>query len=123
MRFLVVDDSTTMRRILVNSLKSLGHNDIVEAGDGREALTKCDGTVTLVLTDWNMPNMSGLEFVRALRTNPATQGLPVIMVTTSSATEDIKSAVEAGIQDYILKPFTPEALRDKIARVLGAAAA
>ena len=122
MRFLVVDDSTTMRRILVNSLKSLGHNDIVEAGDGREALTKCDG-VAMILTDWNMPNMSGLEFVKALRANPATAALPVVMVTTRSGTDDITTAVSAGIQDYILKPFTPDALRDKIARVLGAGAA
>ncbi len=122
MRFLVVDDSTTMRRIVINSLKTLGHSDIVEAADGRDALGKLDG-VGLILTDWNMPNLSGLDFVRALRGNPGTAGIPVIMVTTRSAADDIKAAIEAGIQDYILKPFTPEALKDKMAKVLSGAPA
>ena len=72
MKCLVVDDSATMRRIVVNSLKTIGYSDVVEAGDGKEALAKCDGTVEMVITDWNMPNMGGLELVKALRANPQT---------------------------------------------------
>jgi two-component system chemotaxis response regulator CheY len=123
MRCLVVDDSATMRRIVINTLKSLGYADIVEAGDGQEALAKCDASVGLVITDWNMPVMGGLELVKALRASAATASLPVLMVTTRGAKEDILLAVEAGVNNYILKPFDGPTLKDKIDGVLAAARA
>lgn len=118
MKSLVVDDSATMRRIVVNALKTIGWNDIVEAGDGAEALSKCDGSVELVITDWNMPVMGGLELVQQLRANPDTAKLPILMVTTRSVKEDILQAVQAGVTGYILKPFTPQSLKEKIDQVV-----
>ncbi len=121
MKCLVVDDSATMRRIVINALKSIGYGNVVEAGDGREALEHCDPSIDLVVTDWNMPVMGGLEFVRHLRARPATAKLPIIMVTTRSVKEDILQAVEAGVSSYILKPFTPQALKEKIDHVVSLA--
>jgi two-component system, chemotaxis family, chemotaxis protein CheY len=120
MKFLVVDDSATMRRIVVNSLQRIGFSETVEAGDGQEALTRFDASVGFVITDWNMPNMSGIEFARALRARPAGAGVPIMMVTTRSVREDILAAVEAGVNNYIVKPFTPQVLKDKIEQVLAA---
>ncbi len=118
MKCLVVDDSATMRRIVVNALKTIGWNDLVEAGDGKEALEKLDGSIELIITDWNMPVMGGLDMVRALRANPATAKLPILMVTTRSVKEDILQAVEAGVNGYVLKPFTPQVLKEKIDQVV-----
>lgn len=118
MKCLVVDDSATMRRIVVNALKSIGYDNVVEAGDGSDALTKCDATIELVITDWNMPVMGGLEFVKGLRANPQHVKTPILMVTTRSVKEDIMQAVEAGVSSYILKPFTPQVLKEKIDQVL-----
>ena len=89
MKFLVVDDSATMRRIVVNSLQRVGFNDIVEAGDGQEALGRFDASVGIVITDWNMPSMSGIDLARALRARPDGQSVPILMVTTRSVKEDI----------------------------------
>jgi two-component system, chemotaxis family, chemotaxis protein CheY len=118
MKCLIVDDSTTMRRILVNALKSIGYTDLVEAGDGREALDRLTPEIGLVITDWNMPVMGGLELVKQLRGTPETATLPILMVTTRSAKEDIMQAVEAGVSSYVLKPFTPPVLKEKIDQVL-----
>ena len=118
MKCLIVDDSTTMRRILVNALKSIGYTDLIEAGDGREALDRLTPEIGLVITDWNMPVMGGLELVKALRGTPETAALPILMVTTRSAKEDIMQAVEAGVSSYVLKPFTPPVLKEKIDQVL-----
>jgi two-component system chemotaxis response regulator CheY len=120
MKCLCVDDSATMRRIVVNALKTIGITDVIEAGDGKEALAKCDSSVALVITDWNMPNMGGLELTKALRANPATAKLPILMVTTRSVKEDILQAVEAGVNSYILKPFTPQVLKEKIDQISAA---
>ena len=120
MKCLVVDDSTTMRRIVVNALKTVGFTDIVEAGDGQEALAKIDG-IELVITDWNMPVMGGLDLVKQIRGAPATAKLPILMVTTRSVKEDIMQAVEAGVNSYILKPFTPQTLKEKIDQVVAMA--
>jgi two-component system, chemotaxis family, chemotaxis protein CheY len=117
MKCLVVDDSATMRRIVVNSLKTIGYNDVIEAGDGKEALAKCDPSVEMVITDWNMPTMGGLDLVKALRSNPETAKMPILMVTTRSVKEDILQAVEAGVNSYILKPFTPQVLKDKLDQI------
>jgi two-component system, chemotaxis family, chemotaxis protein CheY len=125
MKFLVVDDSLTMRRIIINALQRIGYTDTVEASDGKEALEKFDGSIGFVITDWNMPAMSGVEFARAVRANSVGASVPILMVTTRGAREDIVAAVEAGVNNYILKPFTPSVLKEKIDRLLagiGAAA-
>jgi two-component system chemotaxis response regulator CheY len=125
MKFLVVDDSITMRRIIINALQRIGYHDAIEASDGKDALNKFDGSIGFVITDWNMPNMSGVEFARAVRADPLGTSVPILMVTTRGAREDIVSAVEAGVNNYILKPFTPTVLKEKIDRLLasmGAAA-
>lgn len=125
MKFLVVDDSATMRRIMINALQRIGYTDAVEASDGSEALTRFDASISFIITDWNMPVMSGLEFARAVRSTPYGQSVPILMVTTRGAREDIVTAVEAGVNNYILKPFTPSVLKEKIDRLLagfGAAA-
>ncbi len=120
MKFLVVDDSATMRRIVVNSLQRIGFNETVEAADGHEALQRYDASIGFIITDWNMPNMSGIEFTRTLRARPDGTAVPVLMVTTRSVREDIIAAVEAGVNNYIVKPFTPQVLKDKIDQILGA---
>jgi two-component system, chemotaxis family, chemotaxis protein CheY len=123
MKFLVVDDSATMRRIIVNSLQRIGVTDVVEAADGRDALERFDPSVGFVITDWNMPNMSGVEFARALRAREDGRAVPILMVTTRSVKEDIVAAVQAGVNNYIVKPFTPQVLKDKIDQLLGVAGA
>jgi len=117
MKFLVVDDSSTMRRIIKNSLKRIGFEDIVEAENGRHALEKmAEEEVDIVLTDWNMPEMDGLEFVKRVRsTNKA---IPILMVTTNAAKDDIVEALKHGVNNYIVKPFTPETLKEKVETVL-----
>jgi two-component system chemotaxis response regulator CheY len=121
MKFLVVDDSATMRRIVINSLQRIGYTDIVEASDGQEALGRTDASIEFVITDWNMPNMTGLELAREIRARG--NGVPILMVTTRSVREDILAAVEAGVSNYIVKPFTPQVLKEKIDQVLASAVA
>lgn len=123
MRFLVVDDSATMRRIVVNSLQRVGYTDVVEAGDGKEALDKLDPSVGFIITDWNMPNMSGVELAQAVRAKDDYQHLPILMVTARSVREDIMTALEAGLNNYIVKPFTPQVLKEKIDALLTGASA
>jgi two-component system chemotaxis response regulator CheY len=118
-KFLIVDDSATMRRIVANSLQRIGFNDFIEAGDGAEALAAFDGSVEFIITDWNMPNMGGLDFVKAIRSRPEGQGVPILMVTTRSVREDIVQAAQAGVNNYVVKPFTPQVLKEKIDQVLG----
>jgi two-component system, chemotaxis family, chemotaxis protein CheY len=118
MKFLVIDDSATMRRIVINSLQRIGFTQTVEAGDGAEALAAFDASISFVITDWNMPNMNGLEFTRALRARPDGAGVPILMVTTRSVKEDILAAIEAGVNNYIVKPFTPQVLKEKIDQLL-----
>jgi two-component system chemotaxis response regulator CheY len=122
MKFLVVDDSATMRRIVVNSLNRIGFADCLEAGNGAAALDTFDPSVDFVITDWNMPTMSGLDFVKALRSRDDGRKVPIIMVTTRSVREDIVQAAQAGVNNYIVKPFTPQVLKEKIDVVLGAGA-
>jgi two-component system chemotaxis response regulator CheY len=120
MKFLVVDDSATMRRIVVNSLKRIGYESCVEAGDGTEALEAFDASVGFVITDWNMPNMSGLDFVKNLRSLDHGKNVPILMVTTRSVREDIVAAAQAGVNNYVVKPFTPQVLKEKIDAVFAA---
>jgi two-component system chemotaxis response regulator CheY len=123
MKFLVVDDSSTMRRIVVQSLQRIGFEETVEAGDGREALEKFDPSVKFVITDWNMPNMTGTELARALRDRADGKLVPILMVTARSVRDDIIEAMEAGVNNYIVKPFTPQILKEKIDALLSVAAA
>ena len=122
MRVLVVDDSSTMRRIIANTLKKLGYDEVAEAGDGVEGLAALAGnTFDLILTDWNMPKMDGREFVRSLRQLPATAAVPVLMVTTHAERSDVVLALQAGVNDYVVKPFTPDILKEKIETLLNKA--
>jgi len=120
LKFLVVDDSVTMRRIVSNSLKNLGYENFVEAGDGKEALTvlASDSTINFVITDWNMPVMTGLELIKAIRSDAALSKLPVLMVTTRGVKDDIIEALNAKVNNYIVKPFTPQVLKEKIEQCL-----
>ncbi len=119
MIFLVVDDSPTMRRIVINALKTFGYTDVVEAGDGQEALIKLkSGKVDFVITDWNMPVMSGLELTRAIRGDAALSHLPILMVTTRGLKQDIIEALKAKVNNYVVKPFTPQVLKEKMESVL-----
>lgn len=120
LKFLIVDDSLTMRRIVTNSLKNLGYNNFVEAADGKEALEKlaADSAINFVITDWNMPVLSGLELVKAIRADAKLSSLPILMVTTRGVKDDILQALQARVNNYVVKPFTPQVLNDKIQQVL-----
>src|SRR5690242_16695435 len=123
MKFLVVDDSITMRRIIINALQRIGYTDVVEATDGHDALERLDQSIGFIITDWNMPNMSGLEFARSVRGTLVGQSLPILMVTNRGARQDIVAAIDAGVNNYILKPFTPSVLKEKIDRLMSAMSA
>jgi two-component system chemotaxis response regulator CheY len=123
MKFLIIDDSATMRRIVVNSLQRIGVTDVVEAADGREALNKFDSSVGFIITDWNMPNMAGVDFARAIRARDDGKSVPILMMTTRSLREDIITALESGVNNYVVKPFTPQVLKEKIDALLTAGAA
>jgi two-component system, chemotaxis family, chemotaxis protein CheY len=115
MRFLIIDDSVTMRRIIANILARLGYPDVVHAANGREALDRlATEPVDVVITDWYMPEMNGLDFVKILRTTPATRHIPIVIVTANAASDDIQHALELGVKGYILKPFTVDTMKDKI---------
>ena len=117
-RFLVVDDFSTMRRILGTLLKELGFTHIVEAEDGAIALQKLHhGTFQFVVTDWNMPNMNGLDLLKSIRADPALQHLPVLMVTAEAKKENIILAAQAGANGYIVKPFTGATLGEKLMKI------
>ncbi len=115
MHALIVDDSTTMRLILKAHLKKLGF-EVTEAVNGRDALDRLKAMVTadLVMVDWNMPEMDGLDFVRAVRTEPAYASLPMMMVTTNTDRAHVQQALEAGANEYIMKPFTADMIREKL---------
>jgi two-component system chemotaxis response regulator CheY len=123
MKFLIIDDSATMRRIVVNSLQRIGITDVVEASDGREALGRFDSSVGFIITDWNMPNMAGVDFARAVRARDDGKTVPILMMTTRSLREDIITALEAGVNNYVVKPFTPQVLKEKIDALVMAGAA
>lgn len=119
-KVLFVDDSPTMRRIIMNSLKKIGFSNIIDAENGLDALEKMEAQeIDLVLTDWNMPEMNGEQFVKELRNNEKYKKLPILMITTRGMKEDVITAVKLGINGYVVKPFTPEILRGKISAVIG----
>ena len=115
MKVLVVDDFATMRKIVRNILKQIGFEDITEAEDGNAALRVLKNEkIGLVVTDWNMPNMSGLELLQEIRRDGQTQNTPVLMVTAEGLKENVMEAVKAGVNNYVVKPFTAEVLQEKI---------
>jgi two-component system chemotaxis response regulator CheY len=112
-RVLVADDSNTMRKIILRNLQAIGVPSAVEASDGNEAVqTFIPGHFDLVLTDWNMPGKSGLEVVREIRAKDAK--IPIIMITTEAEKSRVVQAIQAGVSDYLVKPFTAETLREKL---------
>ena len=118
-KVLFVEDSLTMRRIIANSLKQVGFESIIEAENGADAMEKLAGqAIDLVVTDWNMPEMNGAELVQVLRSLPQYQEVPIVMVTTRGMQEDVITAMKLGVNGYIIKPFTPEVLGEKIKSVL-----
>jgi two-component system chemotaxis response regulator CheY len=116
---MVVDDSRAVRMILSRILRGVGY-EVCEAADGREALSKLAGgeTVSLILVDWNMPNLDGLGFVRCLRADPSQAEVKVMMVTTETEIDRMVMALDAGANEYVMKPFTTEVISDKL-RLLG----
>jgi two-component system, chemotaxis family, chemotaxis protein CheY len=119
MKYLIVDDSPTMRRIVINSLAILGFSKIEEAGDGFEALKKLEvGNIDFVITDWNMPNMSGLDLIKTIRSSERFKDLPILMVTTRGNKEDIIDALKARADNYVVKPFTAQVMKEKIDAIL-----
>ena len=118
MRILIVDDYATMLRILRNLLKQLGFENVHDAADGQEALKRFETCrYDLVISDWNMEPMTGFELLKAVRANPETAGTKFIMITAESATENVIAAKRAGVDNYIIKPFTTEVLRGKLEAV------
>lgn len=116
---ITVDDSSTMRRIIKNTLQKLGFETILEAGNGVEALeVMSKNKVDMIVTDWNMPEMDGLTFVKAVRAKEEYKDLPILMITTEAAKEDILTALRSGVNNYVVKPFTPETLQEKVFKLL-----
>ena len=122
MKLLVVDDSSTMRRIIKNTLSRLGYKDLLEAEHGVEAWDIMDTegeSIKILVTDWNMPEMNGLELVQKVRADDRFQEIPIIMVTTEGGKAEVITALRAGVNNYIVKPFTPQVLKEKLEAVLG----
>lgn len=118
MKILIVDDFSTMRRIIKNLLTELGFSNTAEADDGNTALPMLkDGGFDFLITDWNMPNMPGIDLLRAVRADEKLSGLPVLLVTAEAKREQIVEAAEAGVNGYIVKPFTAQTLKEKIEKI------
>jgi two-component system chemotaxis response regulator CheY len=123
MKFLVVDDYSTMRRIVKNLLHDLGYANVTEADDGKTALPLLqNGSFDFLITDWNMPGMPGLDLLKAVRANDKLKKLPVLMLTAEAKREQIVEAAQAGVSGYVIKPFTAVTLKEKIDKILGAMA-
>ncbi|MBU2568587.1 MAG: chemotaxis response regulator CheY [Gammaproteobacteria bacterium] len=118
MKILIVDDFSTMRRIIKNLLRDLGFTNTAEADDGKTALPRLkSGGIDFLVTDWNMPGMSGLDLLKAVRSDPDLATLPVLMVTAEAKREQIIMAAQAGVNGYIIKPFTAATLKEKIEKI------
>ena len=118
MKILVVDDFSTMRRIIKNLLKELGFSNIEEADDGATALPMLkQGNFDFLVTDWNMPGMTGIDLLKAVRADPALVNLPVLMVTAEAKREQIIMAAQAGVNGYVVKPFNGPTLKEKIDKI------
>lgn len=118
MKILVVDDFSTMRRIIKNLLKDLGFANIQEADDGSTALPMLQqGDFDFVVTDWNMPGMQGIDLLRAIRADANLKHIPVLMVTAEAKKEQIIAAAQAGVNGYVIKPFTAATLKEKLTKI------
>jgi two-component system chemotaxis response regulator CheY len=118
MKVLVVDDMVTMRRIVKNILKQLGFGNVDEAENGQEALQKLRAdTFGFVVSDWNMPIMTGIDMLRAIRADEKLKAIPVLMVTAEAQQSNLVEAVQAGVSNYIVKPFTAETMQEKIGKI------
>ncbi|MBS0418250.1 MAG: chemotaxis response regulator CheY [Proteobacteria bacterium] len=123
MKFLVVDDFSTMRRIVKNLLHDLGYPNVTEADDGKTALPMLQaGSFDFLISDWNMPGMSGLDLIKAVRSDAKLAKLPVLMLTAEAKREQIIEAAQAGVNGYVIKPFTAETLKEKLDKILSAIA-
>jgi two-component system, chemotaxis family, chemotaxis protein CheY len=124
MNFLVVDDFSTMRRIIKNLLNDIGYANVTEADDGTTALPLLKkGNYDFLITDWNMPGMAGLELLKAVRADERLAKMPVLMLTAEAKRDQIVQAVQAGVSGYVIKPFTAATLREKIDKILASQAA
>jgi two-component system, chemotaxis family, chemotaxis protein CheY len=124
LRFLVVDDFSTMRRIVKNLLHDLGYANVQEADDGKTALPMLQAeTFDVLITDWNMPGMPGLDLLKAVRSDPRLARIPVLMLTAEAKREQIVEAAKAGVNGYVIKPFTAQVLAEKLEKILTPAAA
>ncbi len=118
MKILVVDDFSTMRRIIKNLLKDLGFTNVQEADDGNTALPMLQqGDFDFVITDWNMPGMQGIDLLRAIRADDSLKHTPVLMVTAEAKKEQIVAAAQAGVNGYVVKPFTAATLKEKLEKI------
>ncbi len=122
MKFLIVDDSPTMLRIIRNALKEIGYDEVEEAEDGQEAMGMLESAdPDFVITDWNMPNMNGVDLAKNIRNHPEYGQVPILMITTRGMKEDVKTAMKADVDNYIVKPFEPEVLDEKVEDCLATA--
>ena len=118
MKILVVDDFSTMRRIVKNLLKQLGFENIDEAEDGEQAFAKLkNGRFNFIVSDWNMPNMTGIELLKSVRADPELKALPFLMVTAEADKEKVVEAIKSGVNNYVIKPFTAEILKEKMDKI------
>ena len=118
-KILVVDDFATMRKVIRNLLKQSGYENVTEAEDGAAAMSMLKSTkIDFVISDWNMPNMTGIELLRAVRSDNELSAMPFLMVTAESLKDNVVEAVKAGVSNYIVKPFTAEVLGEKIVKIL-----
>ncbi len=119
MKILVVDDFSTMRRIVKNLLRQIGYTNIEEAEDGAQAYSKLkNGGFSFVVSDWNMPNIDGLDLLKKVRSDPELKDLPILMVTAEAEKEKVITAIQAGVNNYIVKPFTGEVLKEKMDKII-----
>jgi len=119
MKILVVDDFPTMRRIVKTLMRQNGYSNFIEAEDGAQAYEtlKSVGDIEFIVSDWNMPNMTGIEFLKAVRADPKFKHLPFLMVTAEAEKENIIEAVKSGVSNYVVKPFTGQTLAEKLAKI------
>ncbi|MBV8854251.1 MAG: chemotaxis response regulator CheY [Sinobacteraceae bacterium] len=119
LKFLVVDDFSTMRRIIKNLLHDLGYPNVTEADDGKTALPMLQGgNFDFLISDWNMPGMSGLDLIKAVRSDAKLAKMPVLMLTAEAKREQIIEAAQAGVNGYVIKPFTADTLKEKLDKIL-----
>ena len=120
MKILIVDDFATMRRIMKNILKQIGFSNIIEADDGTTALEELKKTaVDLIISDWNMPKMTGLDLLKQVRSTDGLKDVPFLMVTAEAQKQNVIDAVQAGVTNYVVKPFTAEAISEKLEKIFG----